>query len=377
MNKRRNKRYDKALKLTRDRYHSPKTQVALTEAVLAVQGTTEHDVNRIAEQIKNRLSLFKHHVPGKAGNRAFRAQVSTWASRQAELTVMLRQALRQPVAYIDANTAFQLLPDCPDDIDDADALRVWAAEITRRVQAAGDELSAWMQMYSAAVRSGIRKVLSSVRKLEGCLDDVEDELFSRTWMFVADHAAEFAEAKDLRRKLHNKGMSLARTWRKARIAALKDGLQPKPVQVDDFEALEAAIMFNRERRKLPPRLGPGAVQDVGDGTKGDAESNYVAYTEQFNIKGEPSKIKAFTIGSVPATTEDGAYTGCAEDDGLCHLAGAVFLSEFHNPPIEYDYEDDQDGVPWTDADLVRELRRAGPFVVSIPRRTAAEILAAA
>lgn len=303
------KRYDKELKTARERYHAPMTQIALRGAILEVPGSTNFDMERIIDQLAGRLGEFKHIGKGKI--KQFRTEVISWAKRQARLNVRLREILRK-VSFPDqiATMLFLRLPEFTGADED---FCEWVKATAQRDQDGANSLAAWMRECASAVRSGIRTVLSSCCDLEGCIRDVEDQLFSEVWLDVARHPAKFLEfekAGTLSKKLHAKSKWRARAWKTARLRALDKGANPKPVP-GGFEDVESELAYLREQGKCPPRpivLGPGDTSELGHG-----------HEERMRL-----------------------------------WAGSIDLSELHNPIVIPE-------LPWTDADLGYELRRAGPF----------------
>ncbi|SFS10805.1 hypothetical protein SAMN05421771_1850 [Granulicella pectinivorans] len=309
------KKYDKDLKRARERFHAEKVQAALKEAILGVSGTTVFDVQRIVGQLFERLQ--DHRYPkGVAYARLFQAEAVAWASRQAQLVVKLRQILSGRERDVLDTMLFLRLPEFAGCVNDADALQVWTQVIARRETEGIEALATWIKVHAAAVRSGIRRVLVDCRDLEGCIDDVEDQLFSEMWMYVADHAAKFADTEGLRAELHWRAYWRARAWKTERIRLLKKGDAPKPASTDGIEETESELAYLREQGKCSPRpivLGPG-----------DEHAND-AYKEGL---GDEGKVRMWS--------------------------GAIDLEQYHNPIVIRD-------LPWTYADLERELRRAGPF----------------
>lgn len=240
-NKKHAKGVDKLLVNARERFKkSKKTIPVIRDAVLDVPGVTVFDFDRIFGQLYQRRAEFKHAPSIKA----FRAALVVWAVRQAQLIVMLREILKEPV-YYDATLLFTMLPNYNGEVN-TDALRAWVIETNCRKNEADKLLFAWMRDHSAAVRRGLRGVLTRCRDLDGCIDDVEDQLFSEIWMHVAGNAATYLElekAGTLRRKLRDEGKWNAMAWKKSRERAIEKGDYVKKSErfLIGFDGMESQI----------------------------------------------------------------------------------------------------------------------------------------
>lgn len=307
-----NKRgYDKMLKRARERFDSEKTQAALREAIGSVPGITDEDTARTIEALKQYRDEFKHIEHPKQ----FRAQVVAWATRQAQLRVLLRNALPDDAFGEERIIGlYSRLPNYPGNTSDIVALRTWVFDILQAEEHGRKELGHLLRVHGPAVRRGIQKVLSHCRDLDSCITDVEDELFSIVWMEVAHDISNFIDfSNKMSIRLYWKAYWKSHAWKAKRLNEIKKGIFPKPVQPDDLGAVEEKMFYYATSGKLPPK--PINLWRLGD------------EKEDGGVDQEP--------------TAEPSLMGLS----LHELWNPIVIRELR--PI--------------DADVERELRRAGPF----------------
>ncbi len=273
-----------------DRFISPATQEALSDAIYGVPGSTVFDHQRITEQLAERLNdqefLNAHHF------KQFRVQAVAFVTRQAELTAKVR-VLMPELKEAEA-AVYDRLHNYSGDVEDEAALRAWIGEVTHLHSEGIDRMYDWIIKYRNAVYSDIYKFLDRCSDLEKNLDDVADSIASEIWLHVADHAADYLQsATTLCRRLKKMGYWRARAWKTKRLADIAKGV-----------VLQASDKFT---------IGLDGIERTVTGDEGEVE-----------------------LGAV--------------------VDEVISAAAIHNP-LEI-----QDLMPkWTDADLERELRRAGPF----------------
>lgn len=246
----------KQLRRARDRYGSEKTQTALSEAILAVPGVTIFDEKRILRQLGEHLREFKHIERFQD----FRAQVIAWATRQANLTVKLREILRE-IGVTDHVTTMLFLR-LPEFAGADEEFAAWVRTTAKREQEGVEALVSWINTHRRAVRRGIWKAL------RGCLDlgipaeysDNEpdlivNELETQVWRDVAYAVDKILSSNvAISLQLCLKGYWAAKAWKKQRLDEKKkhsdakyiigiDGLE-KIVSDDNDEQDEVGVDVN-------------------------------------------------------------------------------------------------------------------------------------
>ncbi|WP_158788592.1 hypothetical protein [Granulicella sp. L46] len=265
-------------------YRQKRTQGAVRQAVLEVEGTTILDAERIAQQLGDHLDEFI----GLDDRCTFREQAVAWASRIAQLNVsfealsamILREAKKVPNYYCGWSVLSRVsrrLPEYSGDMNDLPALTTWAIETTVREARGLAELGEWITKYKKAVYAGAWDVLRTSLDLN--ISDAADEISSRTWEYIGDNPTEFLDSLvPLNERFRAKARWLARQWKTDQLRDRANN--PDLTYVDDVEEEERKIWFYAGSGKLPQRpvkLGPGdedAYQTimVGVGTLKESEN---------------------------------------------------------------------------------------------------------
>ena len=212
---------DRELRRARDRFGSEKTQIALNEAILSIRGVTIFDSERILEQLFKRLTDFK-----SIGNvKAFREAVVAWATRQARLTVKLREILRE--LHVHGHVATMLFLRLPQFADTDAEFRTWVQSTVEREQEGIEALAHWIVAHKRAVRAGIWAVLSECTDLDlGEFSNendetkfaVLDELEAKVWRKIAYSTDQILSSSEpIRRQFWWKGYWAATAWKSHRI----------------------------------------------------------------------------------------------------------------------------------------------------------------
>jgi len=292
---------DKELRRARDRFGSLKTQLALNEAIADVSGVTPFDTERIIAQLGEHLCEFKHINGFKECRVAFVA----WAARQARLIVQLRTILSE--LDIADNIATLVLLRLPEyrGVEGYDAQKSWTVETANREALHLSSLADLVTKHRAAVRRGIRRALATCGGLglDSRIGPVDGEITSY---------------------LHDDG--------------------PWSMTVDEIESdvwievatdLEPVVMAER----------PGALLYE--------KAYWAGRTWKSNRLRERKELSdKFSIGT--DGIEKVVTNGNGETERSDASQGFIDLYSFHNPIIIHE-------LPWTEANLERELRRAGPF----------------
>lgn len=251
-------RADKGRRKARDCFHSKRTKVAINEALQEVPGITDFDHERIVAQLFEHIVDFRSIQTTKQG----RIEMVSWVVKQARLIVMLRDLLQEIRVDADIVTLlFTRLTEFSGKADDAAGFQEWVLQTIARQAEGLMSLATWIRVYAGAVRAGIWAILTDCRDLEGCIDDVADELFSKVWFWISEHALDFVDSQvPLHNRFFKLAKSYARSWKSNRLDEIADGVRPKPISTFGLEELEARIAYYAGSGKLPPRpivLGPG------------------------------------------------------------------------------------------------------------------------
>ena len=218
---------DKDLRRARDQFKSPKTQRAISEAILAV-GATDHDGERILAQLRRRLHIFKHL--GKM--KFFRPAVISWVMRQAQLNVMLRELLQQPHSFNPA-LLYSALPTYQGDVS-ADALWAWSESVMQTEAEAVASVGKWIERYRLAAYAGAWEILKGCRDLGvGGFDPVRvfsdgtttrlwhpvvEEIVAPVWLWMWENAFDLATSEvPIHIRILHKAKRAAHLWKLARI----------------------------------------------------------------------------------------------------------------------------------------------------------------
>lgn len=212
---------DKDLRRARDRFSSPKTQQALSEAIAEVPSATVFDTERIKDQLFRRLGEFKHIERFQD----FRAAVVAWATGQARLTVKLREILRE--LFIHGHVVTMLFLRLPEFAGLDEEFRGWVEATAKREQEGIEALASWITQHRRAVRGGIWNVLGECMDLDlgefiAEIDDTKhlvlDELESQVWREVVYSTDQILSSSEpISRQLWWKGYWAAMAWKKRRL----------------------------------------------------------------------------------------------------------------------------------------------------------------
>ena len=252
-----------------DRFISPATQEAISDAAYSVPGITVFDHQRILEQLAARLNdpefLDAPHF------RDFRTAAVAFAKRQAELTVKIK-VLMPELSTVAANVpgcrnfghvatmTYQRTPEFTGDVNDADALQAWTTKVVKLEAEAVVALAGWIEKHRKAVLAGIWEVLA------GCLDlgidggahgrnFLADELAAQVWRWAAYHADDLLNSPvPVHLRLREKAHWTARAWKTARLAE-REVHEPLDALVDReyrtavpaAEAVDLAAIWNPVR----------------------------------------------------------------------------------------------------------------------------------
>lgn len=222
---------DKDLRRTHDQFTSPKTKKILSEAILGVPGATDSDEKRIVAQLGKRLREFKHL--GKM--KSFRPVAVTWVTRQAQLTIKLREVLQHTHSF-NAPLLFDVLPTFDGEVS-VDALRIWMECVKQHEAEAIATVPRWVRQFRRLVYKAIWSTLG------GCLDlgvgafnpvvvhsdgsvsalwhPVVEEIAGEVWLWVFQDAYDLATSSvPISVRLWHKARKQAIKWREERIGNL-------------------------------------------------------------------------------------------------------------------------------------------------------------
>lgn len=291
---------DRLLRKTRDRFNSLETQLALREAVLDVAGVTEFDLDRVLDQLDKRKADFKHIASFKVA----RVAMVEWAARQARLIARFRVLL--PELGLSDTVAGLMLFRLPDYTGTEDGFDVWARERGERETLYLSKFADLVIEHRAAVRRGIRKVLATCDGLG---------LDSKV-------ASDKGDAPDF---------------------LVDDG--PWSLTVDELES-DVWMEVASELDTVLNHPSPGALLH----TKGEVFAQ-AWKTDRVREKEQDTGYSVDFEGLKRITKKD-------KDNDNGGAVSASFYDLHNSFQLEHPRTDER---PWTDADLERHLRRAGPF----------------
>lgn len=296
---------DKDLRRARDRFGSLKTQLALNEAIAEVAGVTPFDADRIINQLDERRDEFKHIE----GFKECRAAFVVWAVRQAQLTAKLRTIL--PELDIPEHIVSLVLLRLPNYTgeENRDDLKTWIVETAARESTNLYLLTEWVSAHRGDVRAGIRENLADCYGLG--LDTAVSPVAGETRSFLKADGPWVLTVDEIESDVW---LEVAR----------------------DIEKVSEEVSAEGSTARLFNRKGFWAARSWR--------------TNRLRERTEMSNKFFIGINGLEKITTD--KSGKTERSDAAE--GFSTLHSHYNPVIIHD-------EPWTQYDLERELRRAGPF----------------
>lgn len=198
-------------------------------SIFAVPGITKTDYQRIIGNFASRLNDYLDSKDFKQ----FRSKAIAWVSKQAQLTIILREMLlSQPDAY-DAPLLMTELPNYEGEIQ-ANAIHVWAIAMMERKKRAIAEVPIWFDKYRKLVYANIWVELKKCPDLGvGGYDPVKigtdgqssqlrhavvEELSSDVWLWVYERALSLYESETpIYKRIRGKARRAALLWKLNRL----------------------------------------------------------------------------------------------------------------------------------------------------------------
>ena len=325
---------DKDLRRARDRFTSLKTQLMLREAVLETPGITIFDIEPVILQLGERLNEFK-----LLSLKQFREKTVQCVTRHARLSTRLRQIVRE--LFIDDHVATILRRRIPEFVGSAEEFQDWALATAKQEREGVEALALWWKEHRRTVLRGILRILWGCTDL-GFSGELSGDESNGDPEGNADDASPDEES-DLR--------------------------DQKPIRVTDPIAAEleteAWLKIAHDASKILSSQKP-----IGEQLYWFGYRSAWSWRQQRTREKDKLSSTKFSVGF------HGLETIVRSDSG--ERVVQVSIDDARDPNADLNPIIIRD-LPWTNQDLERELRRAGPFRADDPYEgeIGAQLLAAA
>ena len=276
-----------------DRFISPATQEALSDAIYGTPTMTVFDHQRITEQLAERLK--EPEFLNAQSFMKFRVAAVAFVMRQAQLTAEVRAMMPQ-LSTVAASVpgcrnfghaammTYQRTTEYAGDADDTDALTAWAVQTVRSEAEAVVAFAGWIKDHQKAVVSGIWEVLTT--SLDLGIEGVADELAAQVWRWVSLNAVDLMNSEvPIHIRLWRKAHWTARAWRTSRLNEREQmgsldtlveheaGTGKPTTEMVDLGALQNPIIISEMKwthtdlKRELRRAGPFRANDIYEAVK--------------------------------------------------------------------------------------------------------------